>query len=132
MNATRKSPYTSRPLSPELLAKLRMMVRLSRQNEAVSAIERQQTLIEIAGGAAHELAQPLAAAQILMDQLAKQVAPASPEQIEQLRTFLGQTGRILHQIQNLRTYVTKPYATGQILDLDQSSRPTAGPGPSKS
>ena len=125
--------YLTKPYSfPELLAKLRMMVRLSRQNEAVSALERQQALIEIAGGTAHELAQPLASAQLLADQLAKQNAPASAEQIEQLRTFLGQTGLILHQIQNLHTYVTKPYASGQILDLDQSSRTVADPGPSRS
>lgn len=114
--------YLTKPYSfPELLAKLRMMVRLSRQSEAVMASERQQTLLEVAGGAAHELSQPLASAQILADQLAKQNAPASPEQIEQLRTFLGKTAHILHQIQNLRTYVTKPYASGQILDIAQSS-----------
>ncbi len=125
--------YLTKPYSfPELLAKLRVMVRLSRQNEAVSALERQKSLIEIAGGAAHELAQPLASAQILADQLAKQDAPASPEQIQQLRSFLGQTGLILHQIQNLHTYVTKPYADGQILDLAQSSRTGASSEPPRS
>lgn len=125
--------YLTKPYSfPELLAKLRMMVRLTRQNEAVMAAERRQTLFEVAGGAAHELSQPLASAQILADQLAKQNAPASPEQIEQLRAFLGQTAHILHQIQNLRTYVTKPYASGQILDIAQSSREERGPGPSRS
>jgi DNA-binding response OmpR family regulator len=125
--------YLTKPYSfPELLAKLRMMVRLFRQSEAVMAGERQQTLIEVAGGAAHELAQPLAAAQILADQLARQNVPASPDQIEQLRTFLGQTAHILHQIQNLHTYVTKPYASGHILDLAQSSRPDPGPEASRS
>jgi len=125
--------YLTKPYSfPELLAKLRMMVRLSRQSEAVMASERRQTLFEVAGGAAHELSQPLAAAQILADQLAKQNAPASPEQIQQLRAFLGQTAHILHQIQNLRTYVTKPYASGQILDLAQSSRDEGDLGPSRS
>lgn len=125
--------YLTKPYSfPELLAKLRVMVRLSRQNEAVSALERQKSLIEIAGGAAHELAQPLASAQILADQLAKQDAPASPDQIQQLRSFLGQTGLILHQIQNLHTYVTKPYADGQILDLAQSSRTGACSEPPRS
>jgi two-component system sensor histidine kinase/response regulator len=116
--------YLTKPYSfPELLAKLRMMVRLSRQSEALMASERQQTVIEVAGGAAHELAQPLASAQILADQLAKQNAPASPEQLEQLRAFLNQTAQILRQIQNLHSYVTKPYASGQILDLAESSRP---------
>ncbi|MBI1752199.1 MAG: response regulator [Acidobacteria bacterium] len=118
--------YLTKPYSfPELLAKLRVMVRLSRQNEALMAHERQQALIEVAGGAAHALAQPLAAAQILADQLAKQNPPASHEQLEQLGAFLQQTAQILRQIQNLHTYVTKPYASGHILDLAQSSRPEA-------
>lgn len=116
--------YLTKPYSfPELLAKLRMMVRLSRQNEALMAGERQQALIEVAGGAAHELAQPLASAQLLADQLAKQNAPATAEQLQQLKSFLSQTAQILRQIQNLHTYVTKPYASGQILDLAQSSKP---------
>ncbi len=125
--------YMTKPYSfPELLAKLRMMVRLSRQGEAVLASERQQALIEIAGGAAHELAQPLASAQLLADQLAKQGTPPTQEQISQLRLFLGQTAGILHQIQNLRAYITKPYASGQILDLAQSSGTDLGQGPSRS
>jgi len=125
--------YLTKPYSfPELLAKLRMMVRLSRQSEALMASERQQALIEVAGGAAHELAQPLAAAQILADQLAKQNAPASPDQLEQLQAFLHHTAQILRQIQNLHSYVTKPYASGQILDLAQSSRPECKPDASRS
>lgn len=125
--------YLTKPYSfPELLAKLRMMVRLSRQNEALMASERQRALVEVAGGAAHELSQPLASAQILADQLAKQNAPATTEQIQQLRSFLGQTAGILHQIQHLQSYVTKPYATGQILDIAQSSGGKGGPGPSRS
>lgn len=116
--------YLTKPYSfPELLAKLRMMVRLARQQRALLVSERQRALIEVAGGAAHALAQPLAAAQLLADQLAKQNTPATPEQIALLHSFLAQTARILNQIQNLRTYVTKPYATGQILDLAQSSAP---------
>ncbi|MBP1772918.1 MAG: histidine kinase [Holophagaceae bacterium] len=125
--------YLTKPYSfPELLAKLRMMVRLSRQNEALMAGERQRALLEVAGGAAHELSQPLASAQILADQLAKQNAPATAEQIQQLRSFLGQTAGILHQIQHLQSYVTKPYATGQILDIAQSSGGEGGPDPSRS
>ena len=121
--------YLTKPYAlPELLAKLSVMVRLSRQNEAVMAHERHTALLEVAGGAAHELAQPLASAVLLADQLALQNVPASPAQIEQLRTFLGQTARILRQIQNLRIYVTKPYATGQILDLAQSSGERDEPG----
>jgi two-component system sensor histidine kinase/response regulator len=114
--------YLTKPYSfPELLAKLRMMVRLARQQRALLVSERHRALLEVAGGAAHELAQPLASAQLLVDQLGKQNAPASADQMALLRNFISQTARVLHQIQNLRTYVTKPYAHGQILDLAQSS-----------
>ncbi|HJV48665.1 MAG TPA: response regulator [Geothrix sp.] len=119
--------YLTKPYSfPELLAKLRMMVRLSRQNEALIAGERQRALIAVAGGTAHELAQPLASAQLLADQLASQNTPATPEQLEHLRAFLHQTTQVVHQIQNLHTFVTKPYAVGQILDLAESSRTDLG------
>jgi DNA-binding response OmpR family regulator len=122
--------YLTKPYSfPELLAKLRMMVRLTRQNEAIQVMERTQVLLEVAGGTAHELSQPLASAQILADQLARQNSPASPEQIQQLRSFLGQTAQIIHQIQHLQGYVTKPYANGQILDILNSSAPASPQSP---
>jgi signal transduction histidine kinase len=92
-------------------------------------MERTQVLLEVAGGTAHELSQPLASAQILADQLARQNSPASPEQIQQLRSFLGQTAQIIHQIQHLQGYVTKPYANGQILDILNSSAPASPQSP---
>jgi DNA-binding response OmpR family regulator len=107
----------------ELLVKLRMMVRLSRQRDAALAGERNRALLEVAGGTAHELAQPLAAAQILLDRILKsQVAP-TPAELQDLRECLEATTKVLHQIQNLHTYITKPYASGRILDLALSSKP---------
>jgi DNA-binding response OmpR family regulator len=115
--------YLVRPyVLSELVAKLRMMVRLSRQRQAALAGERHRALLEIAGGMAHELAQPLATAQVLLDQLIKRPTPPTGQQLADLRRCLASTNGILHQIQNLHTYITKPYASGRILDLDQSSR----------
>jgi len=113
----------------ELVAKLRMMVRLSRQRQAALAGERHRALLEIAGGMAHELAQPLATAQVLLDQLIKRPTPPTVQQLADLRKCLASTNGILHQIQNLHTYITKPYASGRILDLDESSRPAPPPPP---
>ena len=113
----------------ELLAKLRMMVRLSRQRQAALTGERNRALLEVAGGMAHELAQPLATAQVLLDQLIKHPAPPSPAQLAELRKCLASTNGVLRQIQNLHSYITKPYASGRILDLDQSSRNLALPPP---
>ena len=107
----------------ELLAKLRMMVRLSRQDQAAMAGERHRALLEVAGGTAHELAQPLATAQILVNQILKNTEPPSHEQLGTLREALAATNRVLTQIQHLHTYITKPYATGRILDLALSSKP---------
>jgi len=115
--------YLTKPyVLSELLVKLRMMVRLSRQREAALAGERHRALLEIAGGTAHELAQPLASAQILLDQLLKSKVPPTPAQLHDLRDALETTTKVLNQIQNLHTYITKPYAMGRILDLARSSR----------
>jgi len=116
--------YLARPYAvTELRAKLMMMVRLSRQRQAALAGERHRALLEVAGGMAHELAQPLATAQVLLDQLLAGAAPATPRQLADLRKCLARTTLVLHQIQNLDAYITKPYASGRILDLDQSSQP---------
>lgn len=114
--------YLTKPYAfSELLAKLRMMVRLHRQDQAALSGERHRALLEVAGGLAHELAQPLTSTSILLDQLLKSDEPSKP-QLEQLKTSLESTMRILGQIQNLHTYITKPYADGRILDLAQSSQ----------
>jgi DNA-binding response OmpR family regulator len=106
----------------ELLAKMRVMVRLSRQERALLAAQRQEALLEVAGGAAHELAQPLASAQILLDQLDLSGRAPTPAQLKLVKECLADVAKVLHQIQNLHTYVTKPYADGRILDLARSSR----------
>ena len=109
----------------ELLAKLRMMIRLSRQDQAAMAGERHRALLEVAGGTAHELAQPLATAQILVDQILKNPETPSRDQLNALRDTLATTNQVLSQIQNLHTYITKPYASGRILDLALSSKTLA-------
>ena len=105
---------------PDLIAKLRVMVRLSRQQVALSASERQSALLEFAGGTAHELSQPLAAARLLLDRLERQRTSPTAEQMSQLRDFVDRTAQILDQIRGLRIYVTRPYAKGQIMDIEKS------------
>ena len=115
--------YLIKPYAfPELLAKLRMMVRLYRQDRAALAGVRHRDLVEVAGGTAHELSQPLAAAQILLDQILNSNAPPTRQQLSNLSDCLQNTAHILNQIQNLHSYITKPYADGRILDLAKSSR----------
>jgi DNA-binding response OmpR family regulator len=122
--------YLVRPYAfSELLAKLRMLVRLSRQRQAALAGERHRALLEVAGGMAHELAQPLATAQVMLDRLAKSPEPPRPKDLAGLRRCLASATRILRRIQNLDSYVTKPYASGRILDLEESGRAGDGPNP---
>jgi hypothetical protein len=68
------------------------------------------------------LSQPLAAAQILLDQILNSNAPPTRQQLSNLSDCLQNTAHILNQIQNLHSYITKPYADGRILDLAKSSR----------
>ena len=122
--------YLTKPYAfPELLAKMRVMVRMSRQERALLEAQRHQSLLEVAGGAAHELAQPLASAQILLDQLTLRGTPPTPAQVQLLTQCLTDVSKVLRQIQNLHTYITKPYADGRILDLAQSSHQGTTPEP---
>ena len=124
--------YLTKPYAfPELLAKMRVMVRMSRQEQALLDAQRRESLLEVAGGAAHELAQPLASAQILLDQLEHRGAMPTPAQLKLLNVCLADVSKVLRQIQNLHTYVTKPYADGRILDLAQSSQDDFGKAPSE-
>jgi len=112
--------YLTKPYAfPELLAKMRVMVRMSRQERALLEALRHQSLLEVAGGAAHELA---ASAQILLDQIDLRGAVPTQGQLKLLNECLAEVSQVLHQIQNLHSYVTKPYADGRILDLAQSSQ----------
>lgn len=120
--------YLNKPCPfPELLAKLRMMVRLSRQQRALVESQRQQALLEVAGGAAHELSQPLATAQLILDQWESKGTPPARDQIAQVQELLSKVTTVLHQFQNLKTYVTKPYPTGSILDLEGSRKASEPP-----
>ena len=124
--------YLIKPYAlPELLAKLRMLVRLYRQDLAAMAGVRHKALLEIAGGTAHELAQPVAAAQILLDRILRNDEHPTRQQLATLNQCLESMGTVLGQIQNLHSYITKPYAQGEILDLAQSSKSTLDGGNSQ-
>jgi DNA-binding response OmpR family regulator len=116
--------YLTKPyVFQELLAKLKLMVRLCRQELALVNEARQRTLLEVAGGAAHELAQPLATARILADLLVDGGGVLTVQQSRALRDSLDNACTILRKLQDLDGYATKPYARGDILDLSE-----AGPG----
>ncbi len=117
--------YLTKPYAfPELLAKLQMMIRLSRQQKALLLAERQRALFEIAGGAALEVAPYLRDAQGMVEAWREDGREPKSGEIEELNHCLIQIHRVLSQIQSLRNYVTKNHGLNRVLDLAGSSQGT--------
>ncbi len=109
---------------PDLLAKLRMMVRFSRQQRDLLLAERQRALVEIAGGAALEVWPYLRDAQALIDGWKQGGISPQARELEDLTTCLDHVQRVLAQIQSLRGYITKSHGPARVLDLAGSSQGT--------
>lgn len=91
--------------------------------------ERLNTLLEIAGEAAHEINQPLTAilgyAEMAMDMMAE-IEQAYQEHIVQASLRINE---ILKRMQAIREYKTRPYADGhQIVDFEGSAQLKEGKG----
>ena len=56
-------------------------------------------------------------------------AAPTPGQLAQLQELLAKVSRVVREFQNLQTFVTKPYAEGAILDLEESRRANLPPMP---
>ncbi len=113
--------YLTWPYSPpELLAKLRVMVRLARQANLLAIAERTRILLEVTGGAAHELSQPLAAAQLLLDRWTSRNVQPGEDGLAQLQQIMTRVSAVLSQLRNLGDYASSPYPGGPILDLKAS------------
>ena len=93
------------------------------ENQRMEA-ERLQTLLEIAGGAAHEINQPLTA--ILgyaeMTQNASAEHESTHKYQQQIIEATLRINDILKKMQTIRSYQTRPYTHGHnIVDFEQSS-----------
>ncbi len=108
----------------DLLAKLRMMVRISRQQRSLRLAERQRALLEIAGGAALEISPYLQDAQAMIGDWREGLEAPTALALKELAHCLEQIHSVLAQIQNLHTYVTKSHGPTQVLDLAGSSQGT--------
>lgn len=112
----------------ELLARVRVLVRLRKLQQRLIEQERERAMLATAGAAAHTLGQPLMAAlglvKILLD---SDLSAQQREDAEMLHTALKQMTSIVHQIQEVQHYITQPYldATSslEILDLEQARGP---------
>ena len=101
-----------------------------RSQEEHRRAERLQTVMRLAGGLAHEISQPLATvsgrAELL--EMALGDAEKAPDRADLarhvggLRENIRRISEIVHRLQNVSEYVTKPYyGDTEILDLDRSS-----------
>lgn len=112
----------------ELLARVRVLVRLRKLQKKLIEQERERAMLATAGAAAHKLGQPLMAALGLIKLLmSSELSVQQREDLELLHTTLKQMTSIVHQIQEVQHYITQPYldATSplEILDLEQARGP---------
>jgi PAS domain S-box-containing protein len=113
----------------DLRERIRMEERLASAQERLALSEKQTVAIELAGGAAHELNQPLTSVMGYAQMLVRKLGSADPH-IRIVETILNEAERmagIVRQLGSLTRYETKSYVGGaQIIDLDRSAKETDG------
>lgn len=91
--------------------------------------DRLKTLLEIAGGAAHEINQPLTAI-LGYAEMTQNITNVSEEVHKYQQQIINATLRIndiLKKMQTIRSYQTRPYTHGHnIVDFEQSSQKNSG------
>lgn len=116
---------------PPLVVEVTEDVSEQRQvREELVRAEKLQAVMRLAGALAHEIGQPLSAvsgrAELLEMALGQPGKPAEPGELarhlESLRANARRIAEIVRRLQNISSYVTKPYYGGvEILDLERSS-----------
>ncbi|MCF8031781.1 MAG: DUF484 family protein [Desulfarculaceae bacterium] len=83
-------------------------------------MEQRQAVVEMAGAACHELAQPLATLELGLEKLRRMMGPDDQraQDITGLMTQVERLGEMIKKISEVNEYVTRPYAQGlRIVDL---------------
>ncbi len=112
----------------ELIARVRVLVRLRRLQQRLVEQERMRVMVETAGAMCHELGQPLSAATGLVQLMLAEEA-LSPTQLADLQSLNEALQRMIEIVRNgqsVQHYATKPYLseTGtNILDLERAQGP---------
>ncbi len=111
----------------DIYNRMRAQLRIHELHTKVLEAEREKVLLEMAGAAAHELAQPITSGMGLI-----QIILAKNEMNNQKTEFdkemkllyecLQRMTEVIHKIQRIRKYETTPYAGAyQIIDIDKAS-----------
>ncbi|MBU1450672.1 MAG: DUF484 family protein [Proteobacteria bacterium] len=96
--------------------------------ELARRMEQRQAMLEMAGAACHELAQPLATLELGLEKLRRSLGADEPlqQEIGGLMTQVERLGTMIQQISRVNDYVARPYAQGlRIVDLDAASGETS-------
>lgn len=97
-------------------------------------MEQRQAMVEMAGAACHELAQPLATLELGLEKLKRGLAQDDPRR-QELDALMAQTERLgdmIKKISQVNDYVTRPYAQGlRIVDLQAASSEQTGQPPGR-
>jgi DNA-binding response OmpR family regulator len=112
------------PFDPiEVVARVRAQLRIRQMQEELLVAERLRVTLETAGAACHELSQPLTVMCGSAELLLQKMPEADPLRRLALRIF--ESGKratdLLHRLQGIHSYRTRPYLDRSILDLERSS-----------
>lgn len=109
----------------DLRERLRMEETLQRAQKQIEVSERQAAVVELAGGAAHELNQPLTSILGSAELMQRKITHDSPI-AGSVRTILAEAERmaeIVRKLGQITRYERKPYVgVSHIVDLDASSK----------
>ena len=112
----------------DLRPQLRLEEELTSAQAKAALSERQRAALEVAGGAAHALNQPLTVIMGSIELMVRRMPKKGPSQ-EDLRSLLEEVDRmsaIVDKIGRVARYETEPYVEGHaILDLDRASNSDA-------
>ncbi|MFC2171649.1 response regulator [Acidobacteriota bacterium] len=117
--------YIVRPFEvKEVIAKIRVMLRIKELQEAVREAERLKVLVETTGATAHELNQPLCALMCYLDLLLRKVGEDHPlrKEIVGMAECVDKLAETVRRISEIKRYMTKSYlSNSQIIDFERSS-----------
>ena len=127
MGSAQESRY-HKGLETHFIDKLSRKISVSLESALVHEqnrlLERREAVMEMAGAACHELAQPLTSLIIKMETMLRELPPGDPlrSHMEELRDEMERVGQMVQNISEVKQYVTRPYAQGmKIIDLQAAT-----------
>ncbi len=124
--------YITKPFDiRELLARVKVQLRLAELERQSLEAERVKGVLEMAGAAAHELSQPISGAMghvylmLMEEDIGEGRKAVRVEDLKNTEDCLRRATDILHRIQGIRRYEVRDYPEGmRIVDIEKASEET--------